>query len=265
MADADAGNAGGSASEGAGGENDVQDPLSAAAKVGGGDGGDLAAGGDEAAVIPDKFKNDDGTLNGDAMVKSYTELEGRVGSIGMPPKDVSEYDIKYDNLPEGTEINEETQAEFLKGCLEHGMTNKQAQFVLDKHIEAVGASVTDRVAAKKDCIEVLTNEWGNDYNANVDIALKAYNRLASETDIKDPKAMESVGNNPVMLRILANIGKNLKEDNDPGNNTPTMDSKEDIDALMKSEAYQSRKHPEHAKVLARVTKYFELKNPKKAG
>ena len=35
--------------------------------------------------IPEKFKNDDGTLNTDALIKSYTELEKKIGSMISVP------------------------------------------------------------------------------------------------------------------------------------------------------------------------------------
>ena len=35
--------------------------------------------------IPEKFRNDDGTLNSDALIKSYTELEKKIGTMISVP------------------------------------------------------------------------------------------------------------------------------------------------------------------------------------
>ena len=41
--------------------------------------------------IPEKFLNDDGTLNTDALMKSYTELEKKIGTmVSVPTPDSDE-------------------------------------------------------------------------------------------------------------------------------------------------------------------------------
>jgi hypothetical protein len=45
---------------------------------------------DETNIIPEKFQNEDGTLNGDALIKSYTELEKKIGTMISVPADDSD-------------------------------------------------------------------------------------------------------------------------------------------------------------------------------
>ena len=40
--------------------------------------------------IPEKFRNDDGTLNSDALIKSYTELEKKIGTMISVPDENSD-------------------------------------------------------------------------------------------------------------------------------------------------------------------------------
>ena len=40
--------------------------------------------------IPEKFRNNDGTLNADALIKSYSELEKKMGSMVSVPNENSD-------------------------------------------------------------------------------------------------------------------------------------------------------------------------------
>ena len=40
--------------------------------------------------IPEKFRNNDGTLNADALIKSYSELEKKMGTMVSVPNENSD-------------------------------------------------------------------------------------------------------------------------------------------------------------------------------
>lgn len=44
--------------------------------------------------IPEKFQNDDGTLNSDALIKSYCELERKMGTMISVPSDNADVDTR---------------------------------------------------------------------------------------------------------------------------------------------------------------------------
>jgi len=102
--------------------------------------------------------------------------------------------------------------------------------------------------------------WGDDYGKNSADAPNAYNVFASKEDLKDPAKLSEVGNNPLMVRLLAAVGKNLSEDEINNTNAPG-EGKADIQSLMKSDAYRDPKHPDNARTKERVSKYFEKKFP----
>lgn len=212
-----------------------------------------------ASEIPEKFRKPDGTLNGDAVLRSYTELEKRLGNGDAPPKTPDEYKINY-NLPEGVELNKEQEKSFLASCHAAGMSNKQVQFVMDKYAGILGNQVKDQVATKEKAEAALKEAWKETYDENMVNARKAFDRLADEAD---RAVVHQIGNNPAVLKMLAKIGANLKEDTPPAGNSSVV-SDEDIQALMRSEAYWNNKHPEHASVKAKVTAYHQKKFSKTA-
>ena len=70
---------------------------------------------EEVSNVPEKFQNEDGTLNTDALLKSYTELEkGRGVEPEVKPEvepkvETEGFDLQpyYDKFSQGTEITEE--------------------------------------------------------------------------------------------------------------------------------------------------------------
>ena len=56
--------------------------------------------------IPEKFRNDDGTLNTDALMRSYTELEKKIGTmVSVPSSDADEDTRKKFNRAIGVPEN----------------------------------------------------------------------------------------------------------------------------------------------------------------
>lgn len=88
--------------------------------------------------VPSKFQNPDGSLNSDALLKSYLTLEKKLGdsakspsSVGSRPDKPTDYDIRLssDLMHVDESIN--------KRLFDLGFTNAQAQFVYDLAAEKV--------------------------------------------------------------------------------------------------------------------------------
>ena len=107
-------------------------------------------------------------------------------------------------------------------------------------------------------VEELRKTWKTDaeYSANVKDAYKAFSQFADPQDL--PK-MNEIGNNPVVLRMLAKIGKELGEA--PG--TPQdagSTAADDIQTVLRSDAYLNAKHPDHKATSAKVQAYYAKKH-----
>lgn len=213
-------------------------------------------GGDATPEIPEKFRNEDGTLNQEGVLKSYAELQKKMIAGGAPPEKPEDYKIDY-KFPEGVNIDADGQKEFLSKCHENGMTNDMVQLVMDEYAGMIGQVVETSADTRESTVAVLKEEWGDKYGEKMTSAMNAFNALA---DDKDRAAIKVIGNNPDMIRILAKAGANLTEDQLPRHlHVVSGLSEEDLQALMKSEAYTDSKHPEHALTVSKVTKHFQGK------
>ena len=48
--------------------------------------------------VPEKFLNEDGTLNADALMKSYSELERKIGTMITVPTDGCDESVRAPHL-----------------------------------------------------------------------------------------------------------------------------------------------------------------------
>lgn len=190
----------------------------AAAASGRGAAGGAAAGPND--WIPEKYRvsKADGTLDIEASARKVAEahrhLEQRLGAGDVPPKTPEEYAPTVE--AEGFNWDEfKTDPEmqgFLKAAHSKGITNDQMSFVLSEYMQRAptlmnGAKQLDNKAATAE----LRQEWKTDteFKQNVGLAFKAFSAFASEADLAK---IDEIGNNPVVLRLLANIGKEMQED-----------------------------------------------------
>lgn len=216
--------------------------------------------------IPDKFhvKREDGTLDEQAtlgkFLNSYQELEKRMGSGEAPPKDETGYKLDYSGFPEGFQINVEAEKRLLKRMHGGGLSNKQVQTVIDHFGELLKEGAATKASQTQAKMEALKTEWATAFDANLTDAYNAFNAYADDQDRADIK---DIGNNVAMLRILAKIGKELKEDRHI--QSEVIISEEDAEQLRKSEAYWNKKHPDHKATFAKVTAHYNKKYQEKKG
>lgn len=217
----------------------------------------------EEAFVPEKYQvmRDDGTLDLEQSAKKlsegYSHLEKRLGTGDIPPRSADEYDIdlnsefySFDDFKQEPE-----NQEFLGKAHELGMTQKQLEFVLGEYARRLPELV---MAGKELDIEsahqALSETWKTetDFNQNLRSAYQAFQRYAAPEDLSK---IDQVGNNPIVIKLLANIGKHLQED--AGISRTIGFQQQDIRQVMASEAYRNPKHPDHKATHARVKRYYE--------
>lgn len=213
--------------------------------------------------IPEKFR----VLNGEALdveasarklAESYTGLEKRVGSGDVPPKTAEEYAVSVpDQFKEDWAEDDRFKA-FKSDALAAGLTQKQFDFVVGKYFGVVPELVQGGQQVTMDkASEELRGTWKTDaeFNANVKDAYKAFSAYASP---EDQARIDELGNNPVALRILAKIGKEMGE----AGGIPSQGASTGVDSvqdLMRSDAYLNAKHPDHKTVSAKVQAFYAKK------
>lgn len=170
--------------------------------------------------IPEKHRatKEDGSIDVDASARkvseAYKNLEQKLGSGDVPPKTAEEYAPKVE--VEGFNFDEfkadpESQS-FLKGAHAKGLTNDQVGFVIGEYLKRAPALVEGAQAMDAETATAeLKTTWANEveFKENVSLAFKAFSAFAVDAD---KAKINEIGNNPIVIRLLANIGKELKED-----------------------------------------------------
>ena len=214
--------------------------------------------------LPEKYRvmGEDGKLNieGSArkLADAHTSLEKRLGSVGTPPKTADEYEPKVE--VEGFNW-EEFKADprmqgFMKTAHAKGITNDQMSFILGEYAQRApelvgGAAELDSEAASTQLREV----WKTDaeFNKNIGLAFRAFNSLADDAD---KGRIDEIGNNPMVIRMLAKVGAEMQEDAPAGGDV-NLEEQQTIRDLMKSPAYMDPKHADHERVSATVKAYYQ--------
>ncbi|MBA5203083.1 hypothetical protein H2Y57_05200 [Pectobacterium aroidearum] len=211
--------------------------------------------------VPEKFRvmGEDGKLNveGSArkLAESYTHLEKRFGSGDAPPKTADEYAPKVETEGfnwEEFKADPEMQG-FLKSAHAKGLTNDQLGFVLGEYMQRAGGLVNGAAELDQEAAATALKEtWKTDaeFNQNIGLAYRAFKSLAEDGD-----DINAIGNNPMVIRMLAKVGKEMQEDSPVGTEV-NLEEQQTIRDLMKSEAYTNSKHADHERVSARVRAYY---------
>lgn len=281
------GGAGGGASGGAAaddkggsGEGSLLDDLNAGEGAGTGEDGKPAAGADDAALTPEqraakasekdtrrpksvpaKFWNaEKGEVNFEAWDKSTRELEGRIRDVGLPPKSADEY--KFDppaGLKEmGVEMDPDRFKAFRDEAHKAGLTQKQFEMVMGKYYGSLEELVThgERYDKSK-TLKALSDHFKTPeaVQENVKAAYAVFSAFADEEEMKH---LYRVVNDPVAIRVLAKINKELQED--PGVSTEAILTGDSVEELMaKGSPYWDASHPQHARVKEKVAAHFNAK------
>jgi hypothetical protein len=219
--------------------------------------------------IPEKFhvKKEDGSLDPEASARKVEEhranLEQRLGSGDIRPKTADEYKInvpeqfKESLKPEDLAKDEKLTA-FLKDAHAAGLSQKQVDFALGEFFSRLPeiAGGIQRLDTDQ-CVAELRKGWKTDeeYRANNAAAYRAaqaYGGSDFDAILKD------YGNDPRIVRMLANVGKEMGEaPHLPGGTGGTSEA--DVEALQKSPAYWNPSHPEHTKTKQKVDAFYAEK------
>jgi len=224
-------------------------------------------------TVPEKFlvKKEDGSMDwegiGKKAIAGFSWAEKKIGSGEIPPEKEDGYTLDYKAFPEGIRVDAEKEKGFLKMMHGLGMTNKQAQGVIDKYagmltegLQLQGKNVD---ADYNGVLTDVQKEWGEqapEKKAAVNAAFRALadDRMKADADKigKDLKATHRA-----LLSVLAKVGADYQEDNPPVGET--TGSGEAIEELQKSKAYWDPTDPQHETVNRKVKEYYSRKYAEK--
>lgn len=221
--------------------------------------------------IPEKYHvRKDGAKDGPidveasmrALAKANAELTKRMVDVGLPPEDADKYDIT--ELPKDFDVAEfrkdPATADFLKGAHSLGMTNKQVNYVINKYLaiapELAGAA-QDLTA--QETIAQLKLTWKSEAElaGNLKASYNATTKLAETIDMTYDDVDAVLGNNPIFIRLMAGLAKQMGEDVPPHDQTIGDGADADFDAQAKKlrlelDAIPERNRKERAAVQAKL-------------
>lgn len=214
--------------------------------------------------LPEKFRvmGEDGKLSIESsarkLAENYTHLEKRMGSGDAPPKTSDEYAPKVE--VEGFNW-EEFKADprmqsFMKAAHAKGITNDQMGFIIGEYAQRAPELVNGAAELDADNAATQLREvWKADaeFKKNIGLAYRAFNSLADDAD---KGRMDEIGNNPMVIRMLAKVGAEMQEDA-PAGGEANLAEQQTIRDLMKSPAYMDPKHADHERISAQVKAYYQ--------
>lgn len=207
--------------------------------------------------LPEKFrvKGDgdalDVTASARKLAEAYKHAETRLGTGDAPPKTADEYDVKSELFDFAEFKANENNTAFLKAAHAKGMTNDQVQFVLDQYHNTLPELVTGAVQLDTEAaMTTFKDMWGADVGAQLGYA-RAAAVAAGLTDeqINSPQ----IGNNPDLVKVLAFFGAQMGEGQTIAGGVPSAD---DLESLMKSDAYMNPSHPDHTRTYNKVQQFY---------
>lgn len=214
--------------------------------------------------LPEKFRvmGEDGKLSIESsarkLAENYTHLEKRMGSGDAPPKTSDEYAPKVE--VEGFNWDEfkadPRMQSFMKAAHAKGITNDQMGFIIGEYAQRAPELVNGAAELDADNAATQLREvWKTDaeFNKNIGLAYRAFNSLADDAD---KGRMDEIGNNPMVIRMLAKVGAEMQEDAPAGGDI-NLAEQQTIRDLMKSPAYMDPKHADHERISAQVKAYYQ--------
>lgn len=195
------------------------------------------------------------------------EIEKFYNSIGRPEKPEGYKLSPIENLHPELKITPEAEAGFKALMHKHGIPAKQADGLYKDYFSMVSSSLTKRDeqmgVAKHEAEKELRANWGPDYEKNLNSAKHLIEKFGG------PNAREAfgdLGNNPAVLKTIANIAKKFSEDGFIKGDTVTdmevTNAKKEIEDIMLNKAHPYWvAGPGHAEAVEKMKRLQSMVHP----
>jgi len=136
------------------------------------------------------------------------EIEAFFNKLGRPEKaDGYQYTLPY---PEYIDWNKERLTDFANQAHKAGFTPKQVQTALDWYGKAYADEFQGRKRSFEEATTALKTKWGGAFDRNMALAKRARDLYGGE-EAKKFFADDPLGNNPVLIEMLAKMASDLEE------------------------------------------------------
>lgn len=163
-----------------------------------------------------------------AEVKTETTTEQK-------PVAPEKYELK---MPDGSQLSQERIEKVSAYAKEKGLSNEQAQEVLNRESEAVSGFFESQKAGLLARSEAWISEikadkefGGDKFNETVELAKRSIERFG-DPELKKQLDETGLGNHPMLIKMHAKIGREMAEDRlVPSNSASTSASQRHADVL----------------------------------
>lgn len=236
----------------------------------------------------------------DGLVKSYLHSQSLIGKerFSMPGDESSpeEWNSFYESLgrpanPEGyqfpqmldesyREVHGEMIGKMTEAMHAAGLNPKQANQIAETFVradierdQAMDSHAQETLQANE---QVLREKWGLAYDANIERVNEAARKMFGEGEALDNFRQirladgSYLGDNLLMVQMLAHLGDSIGEGDIPppgaGAHTPSPDQAQmEMAELRQNPAWLDRDHPDHRRIVQRLTDLQRYAHPDRAG
>jgi len=214
--------------------------------------------------VPAKYWDaEKGEVNYAAWAKSTTELETRMRTYGLPPKTADEYkfDVPKELKEHGVDLDPALTKTFRDEAYTMGLTQKQYEGVMGAYFKHIAnlANQVSQFSQEKARTELLG--YYKTEEAMTENVRNAFRVFSSFADEKDMEGINQIGNIPAVIRVLAKIWPEMRED--PNVNPDTILEGESLENLMRGgpgkddSPYWNKTDPRHKVTVAKVQAHHE--------
>ena len=256
-------------------------------------GGDAGGDGSWFDGFSDEIRNDPTVRkykSSEELAKAHINLQSKIGAKGViVPKEGAtqeEYDAFYEklgrpktsdeykftpieNLHESIKITSDGEKAFKDIAHKIGLSQVQADALNKWYLSNINASTKnsfeEQDKALKSAEATLRQDWGQGYEQRIKLAQRVVDKFGGE---EAKSALKEVGNNPAVLKMLAEIGSKMSEDSigDIGGGNLLMtasQAKQKIAEMANDKTHPvwDESHPMHKEAVEERTRLYKLAYP----
>jgi hypothetical protein len=198
-----------------------------------------------------------------ATDEDWNQIFAKLGRPDSPDK----YEL---DLPKEAKVNEDFVKEFKAQAHKLGFNPKQAKELLgwyqQKNETFEKQYIETQTRKQQEAVDGLKKEWGQGYETEVAKAQAALQEYDDDSlKLSEHLATTGYGNDPVLIKFFAKLGKSLGEDKLRGNGAVSMGmtpatAQTKINEIFgnKDHPYNQPNHPSHRDAVKEMEGYFKM-------
>jgi hypothetical protein len=151
----------------------------------------------------------------DAKPEELQALRSKLAEAGVieaPPAKPEEYKATLAPREDGTPVDEQLMSAFRQRAHAAGMTDKQAQAMLDLYGENIAGAQLKIAGSRAETMAALEREWGGATPRQIALANRALSDADPDGELTRILVGTGLANHPAMIKHFARVGRERAED-----------------------------------------------------